>query len=118
MIKKIRGKVAGILAALLLGTAVVPGNVIAEDAVLGNTLDSVSDVGDNVETDETETDDMQDNDSKHNSSEQSMQNSNTDLEEEQSDSVAATRELINYVGIGFPYLETPEIGRASCRERV
>lgn len=107
MIKKIRGKVAGILAALLLGTAVVPGNVIAEDAVLGNTLDSVSDVGDNVETDETETDDMQDNDSKHNSSEQSMQNSNTDLEEEQSDSVAATRELINYVGIGFPYLETP-----------
>lgn len=107
MIRSIRGKVAGFLAALLLGITIVPGNVIAEDAVLGSTADDVSDVGDNVGSDESGVDNTQDSDSNHDISEQSVQNDNADLEQEQSNSVVASQGLINYVGVGVPYLETP-----------
>ena len=58
MRKGIRGKIAGILAAILLGTTIFPGNVFAEETVAENTADGVSDVGENAETNETGLEDV------------------------------------------------------------
>lgn len=122
MRKRIRGKVAGFLAAILLGTTLVPGNVVAEDATSENILDNVSDVEnstgmngtgleDNQDIDEN--DDVpeyptQDEDGPDENTESLEQNDGQEGPEgEQGDTVVASQGLVNYVGVVEPYIEAP-----------
>ena len=115
MRKGIRGKIAGILAAILLGTTIFPGNVFAEETVAENTADGVSDVGENAETNETGLEDVngelseQDGVDTEANIENSQQNEAKEgLGEEQKDSMVASQGLINYVGVVSPYLQSPD----------
>ncbi len=118
MRKGIRGKIAGLLAAVLLGTTIVPGSVIAEDITSETTMDSVSDVEDsagdglkdiqdNDEDKDVPEQPAQDSDSSDESAESTQQNDEENSEGEQRDSVVASQGLVNYVGVVEPYLQAP-----------
>lgn len=117
----IRGKVAGILAAVLLGSAIFPSNVIAEDVVSRNVQGASGDI-DSTGTDVGEPD-AQDDASDFSTPEQYQQETsiieeggeskqqnddNVGSEEKQEDSGLVSEGLINYVGVVSPYLLTPE----------
>ncbi len=121
MRKRIRGKVAGILAAILLGTTIVPGNVFAEDVASGAVLDAVPDVQDSDGASGTEIEEIQDKGEENDIPEQPVQdNSSSDEntvspqqndeevpEREQEDPVVASQGLVNYVGVLEPYIQAP-----------
>lgn len=118
MRKGIRGKIAGILAAVLLGTTIFPGNVFAEEAVSEDTAGSVSDVGENAGTDGMQLGGIQDDNGELSTQDSINMEENTDgfqqnepkedMGEEQKDSVVASQGLVNYVGVVSPYLQAPE----------
>ncbi len=124
MRKCVRGKIAGILAAVLLGTVIVPGNVSATGSITesSDTLQNVKGVGDNNGADDTEPENFQgveeDNNQQQttqngeNTKESVVNQQNEDTEESekinQDNSTIVNQGLINYVGVGLQYLKTPE----------
>lgn len=114
MRKSIRGKLAGVLAGLLLGTTIIPGSVNAEDVTLENVQGSIinSDVtekGENSEDYNISEQPLEDDDIKEDNIENSQQcGAESDSGQEELDlSSVACQGLINYVGIETSYIRTP-----------
>ena len=120
MFKKVRGKIAGVLVMLLLGMTIFPGDVAAAEVTssdqLENSADELASEGRDIIPEELDDENEGQQDVPPNESaaeaegqgavpqseEENIQN------EENSGDVLASSGLINYVGVEFPYLETPD----------
>lgn len=101
MTKKTRGKLAVILAFILLGITVLPNTVVAADVPTENIAN------DNEESLEVDDNVLTETEQVEQSVEQQVEEERRTDEGNQEDIVTDVPGLINYVGVESPYLETP-----------
>lgn len=120
MTGKIRGRISGILVAVLIGMAIFPNSVLATDGLDGANQINASETS--IE-DEGDTGDIQENgddgDDALGADGQELQlgneqgfeeakNQGAGENQEPDDGAIASQGLVNFVGVEFPYLETPQ----------
>ena len=100
MTKKIRRKIAGVLVMILLGITVLPSNVSATEVVSDSSenLENTS-IEETEQTDQTE--ELSENEIKN------MQEMTDEQVQSEENSSYLGSGLINYVGVEYPYLQTP-----------
>ena len=115
--KRIRGKIAGVLTAVLLGMAIFPNTAAATGEISGETV--AENGTENLPADQTGTDDgiapaaetgepdVQQPDGQADAQPDAQEPQNPEAASQEGESEAAAPGLINYIGIDQPYVQAP-----------